>query len=212
MMVMYRRVLLLAVVASLAVLIGTASTADAKPKSRAVVNQAVAVDTKTGRTTNRVAWMFRDNVGGALPSNYAKAQTWCNDCHSTAIAVQIVLMSNVVGPTAAWNHSVAANGQCARCSTAAAAFQFSVISGRRVSLSAAGAAQLASLHSAMDEISSSGAPAAEVNAAAAGVAVQILGVLQREVQTAGLPGNALGFMSQSVQDFQIRYQHDLETG
>jgi putative peptide zinc metalloprotease protein len=209
---MYRRVLLLAVVASLAVVIGTAPTADAKPKSRAVVNQAVAVDTKAGRTTHRLSWMVRDNTGGALPSNYAKAQTWCNDCHSTAIAVQIVLMSNVAGPTAAWNHSVAANGQCARCSTAASAFQFSVISSHRVTLTAAGAAQLASLRAAMDQISSSGAPAAQVNAAAAGVGAQILGVLQREVQTSGLPGNALGLRSQGVQDVQIRYQRDLKTG
>src|SRR5262249_47014276 len=97
------RILVAAALAAVVVLRPPTARADAKPRSRAVVNQAVAVDAKTGRQTSRVAWMVRTNTGGALPSNFAKAQTWCNDCHTTAIALQIVLMGNVTTPTASWN-------------------------------------------------------------------------------------------------------------
>ena len=202
--------LVVAGVAVMAVVLATTALAEAKPRSRAVVNQAVAVDTKTGRQTSRVAWMLRTNTGGALPSNYAKAQTWCNDCHTTAIAVQIVLMGNVTTPTASWNHSVAANSQCARCATAAAAFQFVVISNGPVSLSPAGAGQLAGLRAELQAIASSGADPAATNAAATEVAGRVLGVLQREVRVGAPAGAAQGFRLMRAGGVQIRYQHDTD--
>ena len=177
-----------AATAVVALVLATTTMADAKPRSRAVVNQAVAVDTQTGRHTSRVAWMVRTNSGGALPSNYAKAQTWCNDCHTTALAVQIMLMGNVTTPTAAWNHSVAANSQCARCTTAAGAFQFVVISNGPVTLSPAGTSQLAGLRAELQGIAASGAAPGDVNAAATDVAMRILGVLQREVHVGAASG------------------------
>ena len=196
----------------LVLVLATTTMADAKPRSRAVVNQAVAVDTKTGRHTSRVAWMVRTNTGGALPSNYAKAQTWCNDCHTTALAVQIMLMGNVTTPTAAWNHSVAANSQCARCTTAAGAFQFVVISNGPVTLSAAGTGQLAGLRAELQGIAASGGAPGDVNAAATGVAMRILGVLQREVHVgAPAPAAALGFrLMRAGGAVQIRFQHDTQ--
>jgi hypothetical protein len=209
---MSRRLLCLVTIATVGVVLLTAATtADAKPRSRAIVNQAVAVDSTAGRATHRLVWMVRDNVGGALPSNYAKAQTWCNDCHSTAIAVQIVLMSNVVGPTAAWNHSVAANSRCARCSTVAAAFQFAVISSERVTLTPSGAAQLGVLRDQMSQIASANAAPTDVNAAAVAVATRILGVLKRELRTDADPGAALRLMATGP-EFQIRFQRDVEIG
>jgi hypothetical protein len=211
--VLSRRTLLQAVAAAAAVValvLATTTMADARPRSRAVVNQAVAVDAKTGRQTSRVAWMVRTNTGGALPSNYAKAQTWCNDCHTTAIAVQIVLMSNVTAPTAAWNHSVAANSRCARCATAAAAFQFVVISNGPVALSPAGSGQLAGLRAELEGIAASGVAPGDINAAATAVAGRVLGVLQQEVRAGG-PAAAQGFrLMRAGGAVQIRYQHDTD--
>jgi hypothetical protein len=208
-----RRTIIRAAAAGAAVVamtLATVTTAEAKPRSRAVVNQAVAVDAQTGRHTSRLAWMVRTNSGGALPSNYAKAQTWCNDCHTTAIALQIFLMGNVTAPTAAWNHSVAANSRCARCTTAAAAFQFVVISNAPVALSAAGAGQLAGLRAELEGIAASGGAPGDINAAATAVAGRVLGVLQREVHV-GAPAAAQGFrLMRAGGSVQIRYQHDTD--
>jgi hypothetical protein len=188
-----------------------ATTTEARPQSRAVVNQAVAVDTHAGRHSSRLAWMVRNNVGGALPSNYAKAQTWCNDCHTTAIALQVVLMSRVTGPTASWNHSVAANSKCTRCSTASAAFQFAVISNGTVTLTPSGTAQLNALRAEMQQIAGSGAAPADINAAATGVAIRVLGVLQRELRSDAAPAAAQGFVTMAAtRPYEIRYQHDAD--
>jgi hypothetical protein len=192
-------------------LVATAATADGRPRSRAVVNQAVAVDTMTGHHTSRLAWMVRTNSGGALPSNYAKAQTWCNDCRTTAIALQIVLMGSVTGPTANWNHSVAANSRCARCATAAAAFQFTVVSNGTVSLTPSGAAQLAGLRAEMQAIAAGGGAPADVNAAATDVAGRVLAVLQGEVRVAGGASAAHGFRLLAAAPVSIRYQHETDS-
>ena len=203
------RLLVAAAVAAVLV-VTTGAAAESRPRSRAVVNQAVAVDTVTGRHTSRVAWMVRTNTGGALPSNYAKAQTWCNDCHTTAIAVQIVLMGNVTAPTASWNHSVAANSRCARCATAAAAFQFTVVSNGPVSLTPSGAAQLAALRAEMQSVAGSGGAPGDVNAAATDVAGRVLSVLQREVRVGGGAPAAQGFRLMAAAPVAIRYQHDTD--
>jgi hypothetical protein len=201
----------LGVVAVVLVLL-TATMADARPRSRAVVNQAVAIDTKAGHRTHRVAWMVRTNVGGALPSNLAKAQTWCNDCRTSAFAVQIVLMSGVTGPTASWNHSVAANSRCVRCATASGAFQFAVISNGQVALTPSGSAQLAGLRAELNAIAASDAAPAEMNAAAVGVAQRVLGVLQRELRTGASTGGAQGFRTlRADRAFQVQYHHETDT-
>ena len=111
----------------------------ASPSSRSasvrVDNAAVSVNTTDGTSVFHLAFTI---VRSASVSNLALAVTTCADCRSTAIAVQIDLVSPIPAVLTASNAAVAVTSGCTSCNAIAAAFQYVVASDQRLTLSHAG--------------------------------------------------------------------------
>ena len=111
----------------------------ASPSSRSasvrVDNAAVSVNTTDGTSVFHLDFTI---VRSASVSNLALAVTTCADCRSTAIAVQIDLVSPIPAVLTASNAAVAVTSGCTSCNAIAAAFQYVVASDQRLTLSHAG--------------------------------------------------------------------------
>ncbi len=87
-------------------------------------NVAVALNTKDGGSIFKLAFSIRKVAGEVVDNtNAAVAYSSCTECSTTAIAIQIVLVTgdpDVVTPT---NLAVAVNENCTLCTTFAAAYQ-----------------------------------------------------------------------------------------
>jgi len=100
-----------------------------------VDNAAVSVNTTDGTSVFHLDFTI---VRSASVSNLALAVTTCADCRSTAIAVQIDLVSPIPAVLTASNAAVAVTSGCTSCNAIAAAFQYVVASDQRLTLSHAG--------------------------------------------------------------------------
>jgi hypothetical protein len=88
-------------------------------------NSAVAINTEDGSSLFRLAvdidWVSGDTVDNR---NEAAAYSRCEDCRTTAIAFQIVLVSSKPSTVTPTNVAAAVNEGCTRCQTFASAHQF----------------------------------------------------------------------------------------
>jgi hypothetical protein len=117
--------LLLALVVALTGAAGGAAAGD--DQNHSGDNAAVVVNTRDDSTRFKFAYDLERESGDVVDNqNVAWSQATCERCRTTAIAVQIVLVSSKPGTVTPTNLAVALNENCTSCQTFATAFQFVV--------------------------------------------------------------------------------------
>ena len=88
-------------------------------------NTAVAINVKDGSSLFKFAFSLKKVTGDVVDnSNAAVAYASCERCRTTAIAIQIVLVSGSPTTVVPENLAISINDQCTLCQTFATAFQF----------------------------------------------------------------------------------------
>ncbi len=88
-------------------------------------NAAVAINTKDGSSLFKFAFSLKKVLGEVVDNqNAAVAYASCEQCQTTAIAIQIVLVSGSPDTVVPENYAVSINENCTLCQTYSAAFQF----------------------------------------------------------------------------------------
>jgi putative peptide zinc metalloprotease protein len=118
---MTRRIALL--LAALAFVLGTPRHAAADDAGGD--NSAVAINTKDDSSLFKFAFSIKKVLGDVVDNqNAAVAYAGCERCQTTAIAIQIVLVSGSPGTVVPENYAISINESCTLCNTFSAAFQF----------------------------------------------------------------------------------------
>src|SRR3712207_3599695 len=116
--------LLLATALAAGALVAAPSTSQAQDTA------AVAINTKDDSSIFRLAFSIRRVMNDVVDtSNAAVAYASCEECPTTAVSLQVVLVFSdpeVVTPT---NTAVAINYQCTTCETLATAYQYVLTTG-----------------------------------------------------------------------------------
>lgn len=118
---------LLALLLALAALAGpgVARADDAPITVDPKANSAIAYNTESGSSLFEFAFAIRHVMGGVVDQqNVAVAWSKCDSCQTTAIAIEIVLVSGTPSTVAPQNVAVAVNESCTLCDTFASAYQF----------------------------------------------------------------------------------------
>jgi hypothetical protein len=101
--------------------------ADDDDEGRSGDNAAIAINRKDDSSRFRFAYDLQRESGDVVDNeNFAFAYASCERCRTTAIAVQIVLVSSSPSTVTPKNVAVALNENCTHCQTFATAFQFVV--------------------------------------------------------------------------------------
>jgi putative peptide zinc metalloprotease protein len=113
-----------ALLAALVLALGLAAGA---PGAAHADNSAIAINTKDGSSVFRFAFAVRHVMGDVVDeTNSAVAYASCTDCHTTAIAIEIILVSGSPSVFTPTNQAIAINYLCNLCETFASAYQFVV--------------------------------------------------------------------------------------
>lgn len=109
-------------------------------------NSAVAINTKDGSSLFRFAFKVSRVAGDIVDNqNSAVAYSKCQSCQTTAIAIQIVLVTGTPSTVKPENVSIAVNEQCTLCETFASAYQFVVGTGGPVKFTKLGRQEIAAI-------------------------------------------------------------------
>ena len=134
-------------VALLAATAGSAAPALAQTQD----NTAVATNTKDGKSVFKLAFSVKKVTGDVDAANTAVAYASCTDCRTVAVAIQIVLVSEVDSATPE-NVAVAINYDCTECETLARAFQFVYGNGEELEFTKEGKARLHDLKKRVQDL------------------------------------------------------------
>ena len=177
----WRAAALLAVVALIAI---PASSAEAG----VAINSTLAQTMMQHRTEARVGFQVRTDTGPVTSaSNVAVARSsYCQNCNTVAISVQIDLVSGTVDRVNAQNRADVRTSNCIACNTLASAEQFIVAPGTSgARLTDQGARDLLGVRDQLDQLARAGLPALELQPRIDALMDQVMTVLQTEV-TLGL--------------------------
>jgi putative peptide zinc metalloprotease protein len=93
-------------------------------------NAAIAINTEDGSSLFKLAFAIRQVAGDVVDQqNVAVAYASCTSCQTTAIAIEIVLVTGDPSTVTPENVAVAVNENCNLCDTFATAYQFVVSTG-----------------------------------------------------------------------------------
>lgn len=167
------------------------ASADSLPQGGGANNVVVAQTTADGSTLVRAATQVTQVGGPTVTSaNIANATaTSCTGCHSTAVAVQVVLVTSSPQYFAPGNAATAVNAGCSSCGTFAYAWQYVLQTSRPVALSAAAQEQVLGLKQEIARAAASVVPdSVEVDAALRaeldGLTAELKAVVDADVQRA----------------------------
>ena len=86
---------------------------------------AIAINTKDGSSLFKFAFAIKKVTGEVVDNtNAAIAYASCENCRTTAISIQIVLVSGSPGTVVPENYAISINESCTLCQTFSTAFQF----------------------------------------------------------------------------------------
>ena len=137
----------LLLVAVLAATIASAAPALAQSQD----NTAVATNTKDGKSVFKLAFSVKKVTGDVDAANTAVAYASCTDCRTVAVAIQVVLVSEVDSATPE-NVAIAINYDCTECETLARAFQFVYGDGEELEFTKEGKARLHDLKKRVQDL------------------------------------------------------------
>jgi putative peptide zinc metalloprotease protein len=119
-------------------------------------NSAIAVNTKDNTSLSRFAFKVKTVRGDVVDAkNTAVAYAQCNDCRTTAIAFEIVLVMNSPSQVTPTNLAFAYNDECTRCQTLASAYQFVIGRGYPIRFAPDARGELAGIKNGLKGLSKS---------------------------------------------------------
>ena len=122
---MTKRLTLLLVALAVAVGLPGQARAHEDGAGRSGDNAAIAINTKDGSSLFKFAFSLRKVAGDIVDNqNAAVAYASCERCQTTAIAIQIVLVTGSPSTVVPENYAISINENCTACRTFSAAFQF----------------------------------------------------------------------------------------
>jgi putative peptide zinc metalloprotease protein len=149
-------------------------------------NVAVAINTKSGSSVFKFAFSIRKVAGDVVDeTNAAVAYSSCEQCETTAIAIQIVLVtgnSSVVTPQ---NLALAINEGCTLCETFAGAYQIVLGTGGPVRFTGEGRRRIAEITRAIRRLRREDLSPAELKARLDTLVADLKEVLQTELVPVG---------------------------
>jgi putative peptide zinc metalloprotease protein len=106
-------------------------------------NAAIAINTEDGSSLFKLAFAIRRVAGDVVDQqNVAVSYASCTSCQTTAIAIEIVLVTGNPSVASPENVAVAVNVACHLCDTFATAYQFVVSTGGPVHFTSEGMREL----------------------------------------------------------------------
>jgi hypothetical protein len=109
-------------------------------------NAAIAINTKSGSSLFKFAFSIRQVAGDVVDqTNAAIAYSSCERCKTTAIAIQIVLVTGSPSVVTPQNVAIALNENCTLCETFAGAYQIVLGTGGPVEFTGEGRRRIAEI-------------------------------------------------------------------
>jgi putative peptide zinc metalloprotease protein len=153
-------------------------------------NVAVAINTKSGSSVFKFAFSIRKVAGDVVDeTNAAVAYSSCQECETTAIAIQIVLVTGNASVVTPQNLALAINEGCTLCETFAGAYQIVLGTGGPVRFSGEGRRRIAEITEAIRSLRQEDLSPAELNARLDTLVADLKEVLQTELVPVGLDGD-----------------------
>jgi putative peptide zinc metalloprotease protein len=145
-------------------------------------NTAVATNTKDGKSVFKLAFSVKQVTGEVDATNTAVAYASCTDCRTVAVAIQVVLVSEVDAATPE-NVAIAINYDCTECETLARAFQFVYGTGEELEFTKEGKARLHDLKKRVHDLKQrDDLTLAQLAAELAVIAAEVAEVVEEETQ------------------------------
>jgi hypothetical protein len=177
------------IVPILCALVVSAGLAVAVPGSaRGQDNFAVVVNTHDGLDLFRVAFkIVRTTQDVVDQSNAAVAANSCEDCSSTAIALQVVLIFSDPSEVTTTNLALAYNELCSACMAIAEAYQWVLTTGGVVHFTTEGNQRLAEIYRRLHRLRNAGLTLEQLQAELDEISAEIADVLATEIVPTGPP-------------------------
>jgi putative peptide zinc metalloprotease protein len=145
-------------------------------------NSAVAINTRDGATLFKLAFDIRRVAGDVVDeTNVAIAYSSCDRCQTTAIAIQIVLVTGDASTVTPQNVAVAVNENCTLCETFATAYQFVVSTGGEVRFTRDGRRAIADIRKRLKDLRKEDLTPAELDARVDALMDELQVVLENEL-------------------------------
>jgi putative peptide zinc metalloprotease protein len=175
---------LLILVAALAA--GAALAAVRPDAAQAQDTAAVAINTKDGSSIFRLAFAIKRAAGDVVDStNAAVAIASCSECQTTAISIQVVLVTGDPEVANPQNIALAYNVLCTACDTLASAYQWALSTDGQVHFTAEGNQAVAEIRRQLRELGRSDVSGAEIQARLDELMQRLNRVLEQELVAAG---------------------------
>jgi putative peptide zinc metalloprotease protein len=154
-------------------------------------NSAIAINTEDGSSLFKLAFAIRRVAGDVVDQqNVAVAYASCTSCQTTAIAIEIVLVTGDPNVATPENVAVAVNESCHLCDTFATAYQFVVSTGGPVHFTSEGMRELQQIRHELRKLK--GLSNAEIRARLPALIARLKQVLQTQLVPVKPGENAQG--------------------
>lgn len=154
-------------------------------------NSAIAINTEDGSSLFKLAFAIRRVAGDVVDQqNVAVAYASCTSCQTTAIAIEIVLVTGDPSVATPENVAVAVNESCHLCDTFATAYQFVVSTGGPVHFTSEGMRELQQIRHELRKLK--GLSNAEIRARLPALIARLKQVLQTQLVPVKPGENAQG--------------------
>jgi hypothetical protein len=154
---------------------------------------AVAINTKDGATLFKFAFQVRRTMQDVVDtSNAAVAISSCNECTTTAISFQVLLVGGNPSTVTPTNIALAYNIDCTSCVTAAFAYQFVLGEPGPLHFTADGNRRIAELRKRLRALDGQELTLDQLQAQLDAAAAELSDILAHEVVAVGPPGGSEG--------------------
>ena len=175
-------------------------------------NAAIAINTKDGSSLFRLAFSIRKVAGDVVDNqNAAVAYSKCQRCKTTAIAIQIVLVTGTPSTVTPTNVAVAVNENCTLCETFASAYQFALSTSGPVRFTPEGRQELAAIRKALRDLRNEDLSPAELQTSVKALVGRLRTVLATQLVPTG-PGDDEAEEQEDVEEEDEVEADDVPTG
>ena len=157
--------------------------------ARAQDNAAIAINVRDGTSVFRLAFSIKRVAGDVVDStNAAVAFSSCTDCTSTAIAIEVVLITGDASTVTPTNLALAYNFECQSCISIADAYQFVFSTGGQVHFTAEGNQELTQIRRDLLALQKQDLTPDELQARLEDIVGRLMTVLRTQLVPAGSSG------------------------
>jgi hypothetical protein len=156
--------------------------ADDDDGGRSGDNAAIAINTKSGSSLFKFAFSIRKVAGEVVDeTNVAVSFSECEQCRTTAIAIQIVLVTGSPSVVTPQNLALAINQNCTLCETFAGAYQIVLGTGGPVRFTSDGRRRISEIKRAIRQLRDEDLSPPELDARLDALVADLKGVLRTEL-------------------------------